>query len=114
MQAGDLRERVGFYKRVEVDDGAGNDRGNYSDSPEFILSANVKPKLGGESVLADRLTGTNLVNVTVRHSSKSLQVTTDWMAKNERSGETYNIRSIIDPTQKRQWVEMLCEKGVAP
>jgi SPP1 family predicted phage head-tail adaptor len=113
MQSGDLRERIGFYARVSLDDGAGNVKAGYGPNPEFILSANVKPKLGGEGVLAGRLTGTNLLNITVRYSSKSTQVTPDWRAKDERSGVIYNIRSIVDPTQKRQWLELLCERGVA-
>jgi head-tail adaptor len=113
MQAGDLRERIGFYRRVETDDGAGNVLAGYADVPDFILSAAVVPKLGGEAVLAGRLTGTNLVNVTVRRSSQSLQVSTEWLAKDERSGVIFNLRSIIDPDQKRQWLEMLCERGVA-
>lgn len=113
MQAGDLRERIGFYRPVASDDGAGNETSGFGDAPDFVLFANEKPKLGGEAVLAGRLTGANLVNLTVRQSSLSRQVETEWRAKNERSGAVYNIRSIVDPDQHRQWLEMLCEKGVA-
>ena len=71
----------------------------------------------GESVLAERLTGKNLVNITVRQSINTRLITEDWRAKNERSGETYNIRSIIDPDQGTgqagRFIELLCEKGVA-
>lgn len=125
--AGDLRDRVGFYKRGTTgdpdaspptfDDGYGNTVGEFSATAEFSVAANIKPRLGGEAVLAGRLTGQNLVNITVRQSDDTSSITTDWRAKNERSGELYNIRSIIDPDENtaqhgRFW-EMLCEKGVA-
>jgi head-tail adaptor len=115
--AGDLRDRIGFYSRIQIDDGAGNVEGGYDSAPNFTVSAGVRPKLGGEAVLAGRLTGTNYVNVTVRQSSLTRQVNVDWMARDERKGVAYNIRSIIDPLQGKPgqgaWLEMLCEEGVA-
>lgn len=111
--AGDLRWRVGFYRREVLDDGAGNIQGVFGAEAAFVVWAQIRPKLGGEGVFAARLQGKNPVNVTVRLSSNTAQVTTDWMAKDERSGEIFNIRSIIDPDGKRAWLEMLCEKGVA-
>lgn len=117
MHAVELRASVGFYKRAVISDGYGNSQGDFATEPEFTCAANIKPRLGGEAVLAGRLEGKNLVNITVRQSSDTSAVTTDWRAKNERSGELYNIRSIIDPDENtaqhgRFW-EMLCEKGVA-
>ena len=117
MQAGDLRARVGFYQREVQSDGYGNNQASYAGTPEFIVAANIKPRLGGEQVLAGRLIGQNLVNITVRQSSNTSSVTVDWRVKNELTGELYNIHSIIDPEQEtprhgRHW-EMLCEKGVA-
>lgn len=118
MQAGDLRSRVGFYPQVIADDGFGNETSGPADAPGFDpVRANIQPRLGGESVLAGRLTGTNLVNITVRQSSLTRTVTTAWQAKDERSSVIYNIRSIIDPDEGKTgagtWLEMLCEKGVA-
>lgn len=117
MAAGDLRDKVGFYKRLQVEDDYGNTESVFPLDPEFEVAANIKPKLGGEDVLAGRLSGRNLVNITVRKSSATLDVTTDWVAKDERSGELYNIRSIIDPDQHTarhgRFLEMLCEEGVA-
>jgi len=115
LQAGDLRSRVGFYKRVEQGDAYGNAEGSYAATAEFICAANILPRLGGESVIAARLTGTNLVNVTVRQSSRTRLVDVAWMLKDERSSVAYNIRSIIDPdegtAQHGRFFEMLCEKG---
>ncbi len=122
IQAGDLRSKVGFYQRgTRGADSPAVDDGNYEtefpDEPEFTCSANIKPRLGGEQVLASRLEGTNLVNITVRKSSDTVQVGTAWRAKDERSGSIYNIRSVIDPYENTsdhgKFLEMLCEKGVA-
>lgn len=118
MQSGDLCDRIGFYRPVVSDDGAGNQTSGFPDVPSLgPIAANITPKLGGESVLAGRLTGRNLVNITVRQSVQSRSVTTDWRARDERAGVVYNIRSIIDPNrggpQHGQWLEMLCEEGVA-
>lgn len=113
-QAGDLKWRIGFYAvGVITDDGYGNTTSGYGADATFETSAHLKPKLGGEGVIASRLTGTNLVNITVRNSSAVRAVTTAWRAKDERSGVIYNIRSIIDPDGKNAWIEMLCEQGVA-
>ena len=95
----------------------GNTEDNFPATADFVVSANIEPKLGGEAVLAARLTGKHIVNITVRQSTNTALVTTDWKAKDEHSGEEYNIRSVIDPdggTSKHGfYFEMLCEKGVA-
>jgi len=115
--AGDLRNRIGFYQLQSSNDGYGNTESAYLDDPDFQCSANVKPRLGGETVLAQRLGGTNLVNITVRQSSRTRLLNDSWKAKDERSGVEYNIRSIIDPYEDTgesgRWFELLCEKGVA-
>lgn len=119
LQAGDLRRKVGFYKRAAA--GAGTDYGNpeaaFPDTPEFSCAATIKPRLGGEGVLAARLTGTNLVNITVRKSSRTVLVDSAWRCQDERTDVIYNIRSVIDPYEHTadhgKFLEMLCEKGVA-
>lgn len=116
--AADLRDKVGFYKRTAAGDGYGNTQAGFPGTPEFpAVAANIAPRLGGEQVLADRLTGVNLVNITVRKSSSTATVEPDWRAKDERTAEVYNIRSIIDPNKgtssQGRFLEMLCEKGVA-
>lgn len=117
-RAGDLNERIAFYMPVETDDGKGNTEIGFPAKPTVgPVAAQIAPKLGGEQVLQGRLTGTNLVNITVRMSSAIKQVTTAWKARDERAGIDYNVRSIIDPfqgtPQRGLFLEMLCEKGVA-
>lgn len=117
--AGDLRERVGFYQREARDESPelGNTFGDFSATASLTVYANIKPRLGGEAVLAGRLEGRKLVNITIRRSAASAAITTDWRAKDERTGAIYNIRSIVDPyqdkPQRRMFLELLCEEGVA-
>lgn len=118
--AGDLRYSVGFYQRSALSNSPpdyGNTEDSFPATATFIVPANITPKLGGEDVLAARLTGKGLVNIVVRQSTQTATVTTDWKAKDERSGEIYNIRSVIDPDGGTPnhgfYFEMLCEHGVA-
>ena len=109
MKVGDLRHRLTFQARpIQSGDEYGTYEGDFED--EFTVWAAVKPKLGGEDVLAGRLQGRNLVNITIRYSDQAAQITTDWRAV--QGTKIYNIRSIIDPDDRRMWLELLCEKGV--
>jgi head-tail adaptor len=89
----------------------------YPASATFTTFADIDPRLGGEQILAGRLVGKNFVNITVRQSTLTRQVDTDWKAKDENAGTEYNIRSVIDPFQGDSkhglYIEMLCEEGVA-
>jgi SPP1 family predicted phage head-tail adaptor len=110
MQASKYRHRVAFEQRAVTSDGHGNIEGDFA--PEFQVSARIRPRLGGESVIAARLQGTSVVNVFVRYSQQTAQVTTEWRARNVKTGEIYNIKSIIEDDEgKHRELEMLCEVG---
>ncbi len=110
--AGQLRHRIAFDKRIAVDDGMGNEEGDWQE--QFQVSAAVRAKMGGEAVAAARLSGQQPATITVRSSSNTRQVTTDWRARDVHQGTIYNIRSIADPDGLRAWLDMLCQSGVAP
>lgn len=112
--AGDLRHRLGFFRRPVVSDGHGNNEGEFPGTPEFECSAEVRVKFGGETVLAARLQGQQVATVVVRRSQATRQVTTDWRIRDMRDGTIWNIRSgPVDPDDGRQWLEFLCQSGVA-
>lgn len=112
MEARRLKERLTFQARALFSDGYGNTQTDFED--EFTEHAAVVPRLGGETVLAGRLAGRNLVNITVRRSSNTEQVTPEWRAVDARNtAKIYNIRNIIDPDETGRWLEMLAEEGVA-
>src|ERR1044072_5399402 len=111
MSAGDLRERVAFERRGLVDDGYGNEvSGEFAEV--FRCAARIKPARGGESIQAARLAGRQPVVITVRCSSNTRTVTTDWRVKDVRSDTVYNIRSIVNPDEHRAYFDMECDAGV--
>lgn len=110
--AGELRHRIAFEKRARTDDGAGNEvSGPWQE--QFVVSGKLLAKFGGDAVTAARLTGQQPLTITVRQSSDTRQITEDWRAKDVSSGIYYNIRSIVDPDDRKAWFEMLCQFGVA-
>jgi SPP1 family predicted phage head-tail adaptor len=102
---------MAFDKRQDVDDGYGNTQSDFVE--QFVVWASVRAKFGGETVTAARLAGQQPVTVTVRQSSQTEQITTDWRARDTRSGVLYNIRSIVDPDDAGAYFELLCQSGVA-
>ncbi|MFC0243671.1 head-tail adaptor protein [Rhodopseudomonas telluris] len=109
--ASELRHRVAFDRRVTADDGMGNVEAGWEQ--QFVVAAKVKARFGGEAVTAARLAGRQPVTLVVRHSAQAQQIGPDWQARDVRSGAVYAIRSIVDPDDGRQWIEILCETGAA-
>lgn len=115
MAAGELRYRVKFSERNEVEDVYGNISTGWLD--RFTVSANITPLLGGETVQAARLAGRQPVVIRVRRSPDTAQIRTDWRATNVDTATEYNIRTAADPhegnAQHGKWVDMMAEAGVA-
>lgn len=110
--AGQLRERVTFARRPSPSsDEYGNPvTADFAD--QFTVAARVRYLVGGEAVQASRLEGRQPIVVSVRSSSLTRPVTADWRARNTRTGEIWNIRSVT-PSENRAWIDFLCEAGVA-
>jgi head-tail adaptor len=113
--AGQLRHRFGFEKRAATDDSYGNTvAGDFVE--QFVVAAAFEARFGGEAVTAARLTGQQPVTLTVRQSTQTRLIATDWRAHDKRSGVYYAIRSIVDPDPDHPgaWLDILCQAGVAP
>lgn len=108
---GSLRHRITFDQRADVDDGFGNTQAGWAE--QFTVWAEVKAKLGGETVTAARLQAQNTVTITVRQSAKTSLIAEDWRARDVPEGIEYAIRSIVDPDDSGAWWEILCQTGVA-
>ncbi len=109
--AGQLSEHIGFESRGTAtgpDDG--NTEGGFVE--RFCLHARRQNLRGTEMVMASRLEGRQPVIFTVRASSLSCQITTDWQARDKRSGVVFAIRGVTR-TEDRAWYEILAESGVA-
>lgn len=113
MLAGKLKYRFAFDKRTEpVDDGFGNVVNGWAE--QFKIWVGKKYIIGGgEKILAARLTGNQPVVITVRCSSLTDQITTDWRCRDLRSGETFNIRTITSADVREGYKDLLVESGVA-
>lgn len=114
-RAGELRHRVAFDKRQEINPDFPDDLGNTQSVfvEQFIVSAKVQAKFGGEAVVAARLEGQQPVTIVVRQSSNTTMIREDWRARDVRTGTEYAIRSIVDPDDGGAWIELLCQTGAA-
>ncbi|MGF7005802.1 head-tail adaptor protein [Aminobacter sp. BE322] len=107
---GDLRFRVAFDRRAETDDGLGNTQSDWVE--EFQCRAAYRHLRGGETVLAGRLEGRHVQVISVRASRETRRITTEWRARDARTGDVFNIRDVTHETD-RQWISLLVERGVA-
>ncbi|MFN3549621.1 MAG: phage head closure protein [Mesorhizobium sp.] len=110
--AGALDRRLRFEKRADVADGYGNTVGAWE--AQFACWAGLKHLRGGETVIAGRLAGRRPAIATIRNGVMPREITNEWRAVDERTGEIYNIRE--DPREmdgNRGYLEMLVESGVA-
>jgi SPP1 family predicted phage head-tail adaptor len=111
-RAGELRERIAFEFQELVDDGYGNTvSGDWTTGP--TVAARIQPLRGAETVQAARLAGKQPVEITIRRSAATVAVTTDWRARDVRTGTVYNVRSVVNPDEKHRFLALECELGVA-
>lgn len=112
--AGNLRQRVTFSQREVTTDGFGGQLGDWQD--QFTERAQVRPRLGGETVISARLAGTQPVTIRVRQSPATRRIAPDWRGVNAETGVVYNLRSIVDPhegsPERGRWLDILAETGV--
>lgn len=108
--AGRLTERIAFDAVVSAPDGYGGQTEGFAE--QFIVSARRQFLRGSEAMQAARLEGRQPVILTVRRSSQTETITTDWRARDTRSSTVYNIRT-VEPSEDRAWIDMLAEAGVA-
>ena len=111
--AGNLTHRVAFDRRANVNPDFPNDFGNTVSGwvEQFQCRAEFIHLRGGESVMAARLQGKHTQVIRVRATALTRSVSTDWRVRDVHSGAAFNIRDIT-PVD-RQWLDMLCERGVA-
>ncbi|WP_370281558.1 head-tail adaptor protein [Pseudooceanicola sp.] len=78
----------------------------------YVCRGKIRYLRGGETVQAARLDGKQPVVVTIRRSDDAQAIDTDWIMRDARGGEKYNIRAVV-PTEDRRWLEITAESGVA-
>jgi len=103
---GKMRGKVRFDRREET-------RNEYNEVVgEWVTFATVAARVrymrGGESVLAQRLTGVQPVVVTVRSSPATRGIKLSDRAIDARTGDALNIESLA-PDERGDFIEILCE-----
>lgn len=113
MTAGELKEQVRFDRRAIIpDDGYGNTTGAW-ETLGGPWPARIAPAAGSEDVLAERLSGLQPVEITIRYSSQTVKIQTQDRAVDVRSGRTYNVTSINNPDERRAYLTILATAGAA-
>lgn len=103
--AGDLTKRATLQEPQEATDADGQVVQSYL--AQGTVWANLRPLRGGEAVLAARLESRSPAIITVRASSLSRRVTSEWRAVID--GKTYHVREDPRETQDRAFLEFLAE-----
>lgn len=112
--AQELKHRVTFASRGIVDDGYGNEvAGDWED--RFTVWSALRAGGGSEAVVAARLEGRQVLNVYVRASTQTRQITSDWRMKVTNHGvdRTYAIDAQPDALTMPGWIYLQVESGVA-
>lgn len=112
---GEMRHRVAFDKRQQVNPDSPADLGNIGDEfvEQFVVWAAVVARFGGETVMAARLTGQQPLTITVRQSQDTELIGLDWRARDVNEEKEYAIKSIADPDDGGEFFEILVQTGVA-
>ncbi|MBA3570569.1 MAG: phage head closure protein [Pyrinomonadaceae bacterium] len=107
----DLRERVALDKRGTTPDIYGNVNNAFVE--QFTIAARIRPLKGGEGVQAARLTGTQPVLISVRYSSQTKLIQSDWRARNTRTGTVFSIKTAVNTDERKQFIDMMAVAGEA-
>lgn len=114
MSGGQLNRLINVEARGASDDGYGN---AVADTWSTVIAnepAEIRPLRGGEGVEAAKLQGKALVEIRVRHSARTAQITTAHRIANARvAGEFYNVRYIENPDMRGRYLKIVAERGVA-
>lgn len=104
--AGQMRERVTIQQENETSDGGGGYSVAWIDVAS--VAAQVRPLRGKEQLEHMQMQDSTLFTVTIRYRSDvTPKMRLDWI------GTILNIRAVINPDQRRRFLEITCEAGVA-
>jgi len=110
-----LRESVRFQARGTTPDGYGNTIDDWANlAPDLVERAAIKPLGGDEAVRAQRVEAKTKFEIMVRANAATLALLAEVnRAVNTRTGETFNIHSIVNPDQRGRYLAMICTTGGA-
>lgn len=106
---GKLRERITFQNKVDVADGGGGYETSLADIENCAsVFARVKALRGNEGEEAAQLQAETIYKITIRYRTDIEEdLTIIWNDKK------LNISSIVNPDEKKKYLEITATKGVA-
>lgn len=110
MSAGSRYFRLAFDAPVATPNGQGGQLMGWTERLQAY--GWIRWLRGSETVIAARLAGRQPAVVTIPSSAAARLITTEWRMRDVRSGEEFNIRSIVE-SDDRADIELTVEKGVA-
>lgn len=81
----------------------------YNEGERTGVWARIQPLKGSETIIAARLTGIQPVVVTIAWEPELSTMTSSWTLKDE-AGVPYDIKSVANMDEKRQFIEILAER----
>lgn len=116
-RASELRDKVRFERRSNKANVGGVIKSDWVrlGQPEETRSARVQARMGGEGVLAARLTATQPFEITVRYDSLTRTLREDDRIVDDRDeSRVWGVKSIGEVEGGRdRWLNILCEMGGA-
>ena len=104
--AGALRERVTIEQATRVTDGVGGASTNWSELA--TVWALVMPQSGRETLTGGRVEAQQSYKIKIRYRDDvTAAMRVIWMAR------TLNIRSVMDPDERKHWLVLHGQEGVA-
>lgn len=105
METGDLTKRATLLEPITVRDEDGGKIGDYTD--RSTVWANLLPLRGTEAVMQARIQSRNPAIITVRASSLTRQITSEWRVRID--GRVFDVKERPRETQDRAFLEFLAE-----
>jgi len=107
---GRLRHHAGRRDREHEPDGCGGEDGDPWAAPSVVATVwgAVAPLSGAERLSAMRLEGQVTHKITIRYRSG-----VDSDMRIVMGGRSFNIRAVMDVGERRRYLELLCQEGVA-
>lgn len=109
INAGQMDRRISLKWKVwtgETDEYGGS---IYDEGERPNVWCRIQPLKGSETVIAARLTGVQPFVITVPWDPELARMAPSWTAIDEHGGE-YDIKSVANMDEKRQFMELLAEK----
>ena len=114
IKPGRLRRRIQLQRLVRTPDGAGG--GSKAWTTFATVSAEPRPLTGNQRLQAEQLQSTVVTRLVIRFRPSPSNPEMPFVSAKDRvlyKGVAQNIKAVIDIEERRRWLELDLESGVA-